>query len=458
MPDSVKDASYVADLFARLERRGNAPVLMSSEGIASASDVLAAVDAWTRDLTTTGVARGDICAFAGDYSLATVSLMLALMKMRAVLTPFSIQGSGERDALAQAAGTQWFIDHVTRAITREPPRSPASPLMEELRERGHAGLIVFTSGSSGKPKAILHDIERVASKFAVPRKPWRMVLMLLIDHFGGFNTLLACLFDGGIGVCVGDRSPEVVCRTIESCRAELLPTTPTFLGMLIGSGLWATYDLSSLKLITYGAEPMPASVLQRIAQIVPGAELKQTYGLSELGVLRSSSPEAGSLWLKIGGKGFETRVVDGELHIRSSSSMLGYLNAPSPIDREGWMNTGDLVEQQGDLIRFVGRKSEIINVGGQKVFPTEVENVILEVEDVLDAVVSGVPHRLLGNAVIARLAVVPSLRAEQVIERVRDHCRERLQKFKVPLKFEIVDVNSLSGHRSKKLRDWGQAS
>lgn len=431
---------------------------MASEGVATASDLLVAVDDWVRDLTRGGVANGDICAFAGDYRLSTVSLMLALMRIGAILTPFSIQTSGEREGLSEAAGTRWFIDHATRTIAAAQARPPAPPLIAELRSRGHAGLIVFTSGSSGKPKAILHDIERVASKFTTPRKPWRMLLMLLMDHFGGFNTLLSCLYDGGVGVCVDDRSPESVCKAIQAFRAELLPTTPTFLGMLIASGLWQTYDLSSLKLVTYGAEPMPASVLQRIAEIIPDAELKQTYGLSELGVLRSSSPEAGSLWLRIGGKGFETRVVDGELHIRSSSSMLGYLNAPSPIDADGWMNTGDLVEQQGDLIRFVGRKSEVINVGGQKVFPTEVEDVVLEVDGVVDAMVSGVPHRLLGNAVIAQIAIAPSRASEETIERVRDHCRERLQKYKVPLKFEIVDVQSLSGYRSKKVRNRGRAN
>ena len=454
MSDALRK-SHIADLFERLAQRGNAPALMAHEGIASCDALLNEADVWVRNLRAQGIAQGDICGFAGDYNLATVSLMLALMRIGAVLTPFSLQMAGEREQLAEVAGTQWFVDPGTRAVTREPKRSATSPLIEQLRAREHAGLIVFTSGSSGKPKAILHDIERVASKFSTARKPWRMLLMLLMDHFGGFNTLLACLFDGGVGICVGDRSPQNVCRSIEAFQAELLPTTPTFLGLLIGSGIWKNYDLSSLKLITYGAEPMPPSILSKIAQIVPNAELKQTYGLSELGVLRSSSPDAGSLWLKIGGNGFETRVVDGELHIRSSSSMLGYLNAPSPIDESGWMNTGDLVEQQGDLIRFVGRRSDIINVGGQKVFPTEVESVVLEVEGILDVLVTGMPHRLLGNAVIAQVAIASSSTPEEIVERARDHCRERLQKFKVPLKFEIVERESLSSSRSKKIRNRG---
>ncbi|WP_368853906.1 AMP-binding protein, partial [Streptobacillus notomytis] len=75
--------------------------------------------------------------------------------------------------------------------------------------------------------------------------------------------------------------------------------------MLIGSGLWRKYDLSSIRLITFGAEPMPPATLRRVREVFPNAALKQTYGLSELGVLRSSSPDPESLWIRIGGDGFE---------------------------------------------------------------------------------------------------------------------------------------------------------
>jgi acyl-CoA synthetase (AMP-forming)/AMP-acid ligase II len=276
--------------------------------------------------------------------------------------------------------------------------------------------------------------------------------MLLIDHFGGFNTLFSCLFDGGVGVCLRSRTPEAVCEAIAASRAELLPTTPTFLGLLIGSGLWRTHDLSSLKLITYGAEPMHAAALKRIKAAFPHVELKQTYGLSELGVLRSSSPDPESVWLKVGGKGFETRIVDGELYIKSDSTMLGYLNAVSPLDESGWMKTGDLVEEKDGLIRFIGRMSDIVNVGGQKVFPAEVEDVILEVEGVTEAAVRGIPNAILGNALVARVSLANPEDQNAIIERVRDHCRMRLQKYKIPIRFEIVEQSSLSSNRSKKAR------
>lgn len=454
MPLAMNTAApNVASLLDRIGVRGAGAALVADGVETSAGQLMAIAAERQRGLVAAGVGAGSICAFDGEYGPQTVGLMLALMAMDAIQVPFSDGAAAERGELERAALVAWRIDAATGAASRVVDGAGEShPLIEQLTRLSHPGLIVFTSGSSGKPKAILHDLDRVASKFATSRPPWRMLLMLLIDHFGGFNTLLSCLSDGGVGICVSERSPKVVCQAIERDKAELLPTTPTFLSMLIASELWRQHDLSSLKLITYGAEPMPAVTLERIRQIIPQAQLKQTYGLSEIGVLRSSSPEPGSLWLKVGGDGFETRIVDGQLHVRSQSSMLGYLNAPTPIDAEGWMNTGDLVEERDGLIRFLGRKSEVINVGGQKVFPSEVESVIMEAPSVVEAVVSSVPHPLLGNAVVAQVALGASENAAAAAERLREHCRQRLQKYKVPMRFQIVEATELMTERAKKRR------
>ena len=189
---------------------------------------------------------------------------------------------------------------------------------------------------------------------------------LLFDHIGGINTLLYTLSNGGTLVVLHDRSPEVVCQAIETNRVELLPTSPTFLNLLLVSGAHQRYDLSSLQLLTYGTEPMSEGTLRRIHEALPDVTLQQTYGLSELGILRSKSKSSDSLWVKIGGEGFETRVVDGLLEIKARSAMLGYLNAASPFTDDGWFKTGDRVEVDGDYYRILGRISEVINVGGQQ--------------------------------------------------------------------------------------------
>ena len=453
MSGEMTTPANVGLVFERLALRGAGPALVADGREISAAELIELSHLTASALQGAGVPQGAIVAFQGDYAPATVALFLAMMRAGLVAVPFTTALTSEREALARIAGVEWWVDAETRQVERAPtPAASVHPLIAGLRATHHPGLVVFTSGSAGKPKAILHDIDRVASKFVVERRGWRTVLFLLMDHFGGFNTLMGCLVNNGVGVCVADRAPESVCRTIEQSRAELLATTPTFLGMLIASGTWRAHDLSSLKLITYGAEPMPPATLKRLGEVFPGVELKQTYGLSELGVLRSASPDPHSLWLKVGGDGFETRIVDGQLHIRSRSNMLGYLNAPSPIDVEGWMNTGDIVEEQDGLIRFLGRSSEVINVGGQKVFPTEVEAALLEADNIADATVYGVPHPLLGHAVAARLALNAPEEAKAVADRLRSHCRQRLQKFKVPMRFEIVEAAALATDRAKKRR------
>ena len=116
------------------------------------------------------------------------------------------------------------------------------------------------------------------------------------------------------------------------------------------------------------------------------------------------------------------------------------------------MNTGDLVEEKDGMYRFLGRKSEIINVGGQKVFPSEVESVLLEASDVVEATVYARPHPLLGQAVAARVSTTGGENADEVTQRLRAFCKQHLTKFKVPMSFEIVEADAQANDRAKKRR------
>lgn len=211
------------------------------------------------------------------------------------------------------------------------------------------------------------------------------------------------------------------------------------------------YDLSSLRRITYGTETMPQVTLDRIRERFPNVELQQTYGLSEVGVLRSQSRPDGSLWVRIGGEGFETQVRDGILWVRSEFRMLGYLNAPSAFDDEGWFNTQDRVEVEGEWFRILGRVTDLINVAGQKVYPAEVENVILKLSNVTDVVVKGEKHTLLGQIVVAYISLSETEPLSELRARVRAACLAKLADYKVPAKVALMDVDMYSA-RFKKIR------
>ncbi|MEZ4288857.1 MAG: fatty acid--CoA ligase family protein, partial [Polyangiales bacterium] len=203
--------------------------------------------------------------------------------------------------------------------------------------------------------------------------------------------------------------------------------------------------------ITYGTEPMPESTLTRIHAVLPDVTLQQTYGLSEVGILRSKSKSNDSLWVRIGGEGFQTRVVDNLLEIKSESAMLGYLNAPSPFTDDGWFMTGDVVEVDGDFFRILGRNSELINVGGEKVYPAEVESVLQELNNVQDVAVYGEKNALTGKIVCADIALKEPEERAAFVRRAKIFCRERMQAFKVPVKINVVESLAHSP-RFKKMR------
>jgi acyl-CoA synthetase (AMP-forming)/AMP-acid ligase II len=342
-----------------------------------------------------------------------------------------------------AANEEVRLNRQRKVVTHE--------LLLRLRQMGHPGLILFSSGSTGKSKAAVHDFVPLLEKFQTPRHTMRAITFLLFDHIGGINTLLYNLSNGGCIVTVPDRSPDTVCTAIDKHKVQLLPTSPTFLNLILVSEAYKRHNLDSLETVTYGTEVMPESTLKRFHELFPRTRLLQTYGLSEVGILRSKSKSSDSLWVKVGGEGFETRVVNGMLEIKAKSAMLGYLNAPSPFTEDGWFLTGDAVEVDGEYIKILGRKSELINVGGEKVYPAEVESVLQMMDGVQEVAVRGEPHPMTGQIVTAtvRLATTESL--PEFRRRMWTFCQDRLARYKIPQKV-VITTEAVHSERFKKMR------
>jgi len=404
-------------------------------------------------LSGEGVAPGSVVILEGDYSPRNVSLLLALIQQKTIFAPLLPSTLAKTPSLADLVNPGF---HITSPADGEPVIRAQAPieahaLIRTLRERGGPGLILFTSGSTGQPKGVVHDFARLLTKFHKQRPAMRTLNFLLFDHWGGLNTLLHCLSNLSSVVLPETRTPEHICQLLEQHQVELLPASPTFLNLLLLSKSYEGRDLSALRLITYGSEPMPSSTLAALRAVFPNVELRQTYGLIELGVLRAKSMSSDSLWVKVGGEGYDLRVVDGILHIKADSAMLGYLNAPSPFTDDGYFITGDRVELNGDYMRFLGRDSELINVGGQKVFPAEVEAVLLACEVVADAVVYGQPNPITGKIVCADVQLRGTHEEAEARRTIRRFCAQRLEPFKVPVKIRFVE-GGLASDRMKRLR------
>lgn len=277
---------------------------------------------------------------------------------------------------------------------------------------------------------------------------------MFFDHIGGIDTLFYLLSNASTLVVLLERTPEKVAEAIQNYQVEVLPVTPTFLNLFLISEVYKHYNLNSLKYITYGSEPMPEYILRRCNQLFPNILFLQKYGTTEVGTLRSKSLNSDSTWVRIGGEGYKTRIVNNILQIKAESSMLGYLNAPNPFTEDGWFITGDYAIEKDGYIKILGRESEIINVGGDKVYPAEVENVILELKFISDVTVYGEKNLLMGNIVCADVLIKEeNLSNSEMKKIIKKHCQTKLESFKVPIKIYFVN-NKQYSERFKKKRNF----
>jgi long-chain acyl-CoA synthetase len=418
-----------------------APLIIRGEEKLYFTDVLAASG------TDIGVVRaGDVVALIGDFTPDCINTLLRLIDLKTILVPLSPETSASFPYYFEQAGVDVVIEGGAVRRIREAPYG--HPFLQALRDQQHAGLILFSSGTTGQPKAILHDFERFLVRFRSNRPALRTLNFLLFDHIGGINTLLHTIFNRGLVVVPSGRTPDAVAHDIERNGVELLPTTPTFLRMLLLSGVVEARPeaFATLKIVTYGTEPMDESTLQRLCRLLPQVDFRQTYGMSELGILRIKSKSKDSLWMSVGGEGVETRVTAANvLEIRADLRMLGYLNAPDPFI-DGWYDTGDVVESDGTWLKIVGRSKQIINIGGIKVLPTEVERVALIHPDVVRCRAEGAFNPITGQ----HIEVTCELRPEATADRaaLRAHFAAHMAQAVRPHRIRIgaIGVN----HRFKK--------
>jgi len=388
---------------------------------------------------------GEVVAVVGDFTAPSIQALLELIDKGAVVVPLTWDTKSSHDYFFESARASWLVVPDQGLVQRVGP-FPEHALVGALREDGHAGLVLFSTGTTGRPKAILHDFSLFLKRFETPRPTLRTLNFLLFDHIGGINTLLHTLYNKGVVVAIQNRSVAEVLKTCERHNVEVLPTTPTFLRLMLMSGMVPDQVPRCLNVMTYGTERMDQPTLDALCDLLPWVDFRQTFGMSELGIVRVKSEARNSLWMKIGGEGVETRVVNQVLQIRSSSRMLGYLNADSPFDAEGWYDTKDVVEQRDEFIKVVGRTTEVINVGGQKFMASEVERVALMFSGVSLVRAEGRNNPITGQHV--ELSVQASPDSDLDKSKLEMFLREQLPSHMVPRRVRLETVSV--GHRFKK--------
>lgn len=411
------------------------------------------IDSWKSQLTSVGILNGSIVAIEGDFSPNSIAILLALIDLKCIVLPLTEVFFVKKPLYYQLASVKHIIkifkdDSVTFHTTNG---GYTHDMLKYLIENRRSGLILFTSGSTGASKGVVHDFQHLLDKYTRKRHNLKTIVFMSFDHIGGIDTLFYNLSNASTMVVLEDRSPLSVCQTIEQHRVEVLPVSPTFIRLLLLSKAFLNYDLSSLKIVTCGAEVMSESTALEFLKHFPKVKLLQKYGTSEIGNPSCKSKENDSSWVKLGGDGFNFRIVDGLLEIKSDSAMLGYLNAPNPFTDDGWFQTGDAVVQDGDFFKILGRTSDMINVGGEKVYPAEVEDVILQLSGVEDVAVRGVTNPITGQMVVATVVLTTDEALADFRKRMRSFCAERLPAHKIPQKIELTK-QAVYSERFKKIR------
>lgn len=431
---------------------GHQPAVIWRNQTMSYADLQALVQAQQAQLLALAIEPNSVVALQGDFSPLTIALLLALFEQNMIV---ALIPASQTDVatLCERATADVLLEVTDDQVecTKLERQRPYHLLVAGLLEQNQAGFIIFSSGSSGRPKPILHSLKRFLKKYEVGGKPFVTLSFLLLDHIAGLDTLFYILYSGGTLVAPEERSPHYICKLIESAKVEVLPVSPSFLNLLWLSGDFEHYDLDSIQIVTYGSEPMTQNNLDHVGVMFPNASIKQKYGTSEFGSPASKSRGNHELWIRLDGKQFETKIIDGILFVKSETTMLGYLDDSEPVFVDGWYNTGDRVEQDGDWLRILGRQSDMINVGGEKVFPAEVEAVIQQLDDVVECAVYGEPNPITGNMVCA--TILPKLDADTkaLKKQIRKHCIANLSRYKVPVKIKF-SAESLTNDRQKKIR------
>ncbi|MBP2706967.1 long-chain fatty acid--CoA ligase [Microbispora sp. RL4-1S] len=400
----------------------------------------------------------DVVVLNGDFSFPSITALLALHVNRNVVVPVVTLTETVLTTVTASCSPRHLLrtgaDVEIEAIAGAPDAAGA---YDSLVAAGASGLVLLSSGSTGVPKAILHNLdaivaEKLGTRARAAGRPANILMFLLFDHIGGLNSLLGALRVGGTAIVPRRRTPDEICALIEKHRIRLLPTSPTFLNLILIGGYHREFDLSSLRLITYGTEPMPEELLARINAAFPKVRLLQTFGTSETGISTTTSESSRSTFFRIDDANVEHRVVDGELQLRSRTQFLGYLNYPSDaLTEDGWFRTGDLVEQNADGFMTVrGRATEVINVGGEKVLPLELESILLGSPLIDDCVVYGRPNAITGQTVCADVRPRGEMTRAELRRHVVDFLTDKVDAFKIPTKVNLIDSVTVSERFKKK--------
>jgi acyl-CoA synthetase (AMP-forming)/AMP-acid ligase II len=425
----------------------------------------AAVERCAAGLVANGVIPGSRVGVVDGGSLLSIASVLGAARIGAAaallnpaLTPRELRdllhnaGCDAVGVASEAHAGRLRAAAATKALTPADLLSggqlyPVSPV-EEIADRD--ALVLFTSGTTGLPKAVgitsgqlNARIRGIAAPFRVEASPTVGIMCVPFFHVGGSLGVLASLYSGNTTVVQERFDAGEWLSLVRQHQVSTAFLVPTMLQRILDHPDFSGTDLSSLIAIAYGAAGAPVALVRRAMAALPHVAFANVFGQTEtLGAYTTLLPQDHRDHNRVGsvGKplaGVEVRVVNPDTGSDVEKGTVGelWVNAGQNVS-EGWLHTGDLARQDADgYIYPSGRLSDTINRGGEKFGPIEVEEALRAHPAVSDVAVAGISDEEMGQrvgaAVVARLPVT--------LEELRLHCRERIAYFKLPERLMIVD-------------------
>jgi malonyl-CoA/methylmalonyl-CoA synthetase len=408
-----------------------------------------------RVLASSGVRRGDRVAIQVEKSPEAVLLYLACLRCGAVLVPMNTAYSPDEVAyLLDDAEPTVFLDDGRLVELSSAADEQAQTFDDVELSPDDLAAILYTSGTTGRPKGAMLSHGNLASNADVLCREWGFsaddVLLhaLPIFHAHGLFVAINCVLASGSTMMFLSRfDVEQVLDALPRCTVMM--GVPTFYTRLLDDPRFERIDCSRMRLFISGSAPLLAST-HELFRTRTGHAILERYGMTET-VMLTSNPLDGER--RPGTVGFplpgtDLRIVDpddtgaGAIEVRGPNVFAGYWRRPelatTEFTNDGWFRTGDIGCFDPDrYLSIVGRAKDLVISGGLNIYPKEVEDVLDTIDGVLESAVIGVPDADFGEAAVAVVVPKPGLALDTQI--VRDTARQRLAAFKVPKRIEIVD-------------------
>lgn len=359
-----------------------------------------------------------------------------------------------------------------RVVDYEEMLAGASPLEPEEPEEDDPVVLMYTGGTTGRPKGVVLDqraemlnLYHIAYTFGLGDQ--RVYLhQTPMFHAASIGGVMGISASGGLSVCIPMFEPKAVLEAVEAHDVNWTVMVPTMISMVLDHPEFRPERLASLRDLVYGASPMPAALVDRLIRTFPQLNIWQGYGMTEsasvLTVLDAEDHRRGGERLRSAGRPAMGVIVsiqdehgkilgageEGEVCARAGNLMTGYWHRPEETEeafRGGWYHTGDAghLDDEGYLF-LVDRVKDMIVTGGENVYSVEVENAISTYPGVAQVAVIGIPDPKWGEAVHA--VVVMDKGATATTEQIQEHARATIAGYKVPKSVEFrTEALPLSG-------------